>query len=277
MQRAILAVVLLSGTALAGSKSPLPITTCGQHVAKWQVGVLQNDIQCPGSFVCRPGCSDVFPCDTQYQPTIYCTPDCSGPNNSCRSTECPNPTTDFCVLPPGGAFVVGVDVESGGEVELNGHTLAGAYYGIVSYGLVRHLSHLTVRGPGSVTGSQVAVSAGKVQVSDATFTGNVNSIGSESMKVADVTITGGSGLGLFAPLGGKATNTTVTGATWGVYSTRSFSLVDSSIAGNGTDVLTARRPRLARSMCDTSARLVPDSAQPGQFNPEGNWAVCAND
>jgi len=231
MQRAILAVVLLSGTALAGSKSPLPITTCGQHVAKWQVGVLQNDIQCPGSFVCRPGCSDVFPCDTQYQPTIYCTPDCSGPNNSCRSTECPNPTTDFCVLPPGGAFVVGVDVES----------------------------------------------AGKVQVSDATFTGNVNSIGSESMKVADVTITGGSGLGLFAPLGGKATNTTVTGATWGVYSTRSFSLVDSSIAGNGTDVLTARRPRLARSTCDTSARLVPDSAQPGQFNPEGNWAVCAND
>jgi hypothetical protein len=119
MRSAIATVVLLvvAGSAWSKGPIPVPITTCGQHVARWEVGVLQNDIQCPSSYICRPACSAMFPCDTPYQPIIHCTADCT--SGQCRSNDCPNPATDFCVFPAGGDGIRGIDVEPGGAVELN--------------------------------------------------------------------------------------------------------------------------------------------------------------
>jgi hypothetical protein len=275
MTRAILAVVLLSSTA-AWSKEPLPITTCGQHVAKWQVGVLQSDIQCPGSFVCRPGCSELFPCDTQYQPTISCTPDCSGPDHNCRSTDCPNPVTDFCILPKDGDYVRGIQVEPGGEVDLNGHTLSDAYLGIVSNGLGKRLGKVTITGPGTITGSQVAIGTGKVTAENVTLTSNETAVSASTFKLTNVAVTGGS-YGIFTSRGGKATNLSISGTTYGVTSLRNVRLVDSTITGNGLDIVTLRTPRLLRSTCDASARLVQNAAQPSNYDITGTWGVCAND
>jgi hypothetical protein len=276
MRGAILAVVFLSSTALGGSKSPLPITTCGQHVARWQVGVLQNDVQCPPSLVCTPGCPDIaLPCGDPYVPTISCHATC-GADGRCTSAECPN-ATDLCILRPGGSFVVGIDVEAGGEVDLNGHTLADAYYGIVSFSLGRVIGRETVQGPGSVTGSHVALSAGKLTASDVTLSGNGLSIGSENgVKLTNVSITGGDS-GVFASNGGKATNLTVTGAGSGIYSNRGFRLTDSSVTGNTVDITTFRVPRLVRSACDVSVRLVRDMSDPSTLDPAGPWGICSAD
>jgi hypothetical protein len=239
--------------------------------------VVQNDIQCPGSFVCRPGCSAMFPCDTAYVPTILCTPDCSGPDHLCRSTDCPNPTTDFCQFPPNGDGVHGIDVDGGGAVDLNGHTLAGAYYGIVAVGAGAHPGHIGITGPGLITGSQIATTGSKITGANFTLTGNVTGINVSGVKLDGVTIAGGD-YGIYATRGGKAANLTVTGlTTYGVVSQRGFRFVDSTITGNGYDVLSYRAPRLTRSSCDTSARLVPDLLQPGTYDIGAPWGVCAND
>jgi len=276
MRSAIVAVVVLVAVS-AWSKDPLPITTCGQHVAKFQVGVLQSDITCPSSFVCRPACSAMFPCDTGYTPTILCTPDCSGPDHLCRSNECPNPATDFCQLPKDGDYVRGIQVEPGGEIDLNGHTLSNAWLGIWSNGLGKHYGKVTVTGPGTITGSQVAIGSGKVTATNLTLTGNAWGVSAITFKLANVTIDGGTS-GIFTTRGGRAANVSVTGASVGLTSLRSVRLTDSTVTGNTTDVATARTPRLLRSTCDASAQLVPDPAQPWNYITNGStWGICTND
>jgi hypothetical protein len=136
---------------------------------------------------------------------------------------------------------------------------------------------VTVTGPGSITGSDVAIDTGKLYGGGFTLLGNrVGLNASSTTKISDVTVTGGD-YAVFSGRGGKATNLTVSGATYGVYMMRNLKLIDSTITGNAVDVLAVRTPRLVRSTCDKSARLVQNQIQPWNYDVDGPWGVCAND
>ena len=263
-------VVVLAGAA--GRAVTVSISTCGQTVRTGETGVLTTDIVCPPWGVCYPACA---------------TPPCSPlvPSVPCRSdAECPTPGSDVCDFDVPGSLTVGVNVEPGARLEMNGHSVSGAAFGVSDYnGVFTTHTRVHINGPGEVFGTREAIRVlyGNPRVVGVVVRDSVFGILGESVRSLDVQATNNHvGVSVFRRL--SAQRLTATGnREFGIVSYRSTRLADSVVTGNdptgaGVDLATELRPRLRGSRCGLSAELV-ETGVPGIYAPGPPWGVCAND
>jgi len=198
-----------------------------------------------------------------------------------------------------------VDVERGGKLLLNGHTISGGYLGIATgHGAG---GKAVIEGPGEITGAsgdgnpygcgisalsktvvrnvsirgnrcgissyyEFTVTLEGVQVTENTDDG-VSTAGSGPgggrIKAEDTTVSNNGGTGILSPSIVTGRSLTVVGNGAGGVSGKRVSLVDSTLSGNGPggDVRSPTRPRLRGSSCETSVNSADGST----------WGVCSLD
>src|SRR5262249_3814188 len=150
MSRAVLSIVMLvrfvAETMAAGTMS---VTTCGQVVPPGTTAILAKTIVCPPWGVCYPPCAQGDPaCLQPLQPV-----------GACRSTaEGPDPVNDSCAFPPGLPPSVGIYMGGGAWLQMNRHSVSGAFIGILS-GSSSGIGagKMKITGPGSIFGNQQGV------------------------------------------------------------------------------------------------------------------------
>ena len=196
--------------------------------------------------------------------------------------------------PTSDPFAVAVDI--GGRLDLAGHTISGASYGI------RCAKRCTISstGPaGTVKDSLPGLGAGIIAESDAGrltvanvivdnhSVGLLTNVDHGKVIAAGLTLTN-NGLGMqgrkiratgltasgnFTVAQSRKTilnDSTVTASGDSAFKGRTFVSIDASVTGSGSgiDLLTERMPRLMNSTCGVSRKLQ---------NPTETWGVCAND
>jgi hypothetical protein len=267
MSRSALSIVMLLAfvaPALAGKT--MSVTTCGQVVPPGTTATLTKTIVCPPWGVCYPPCVQGDPaCFQPLQPLV-----------TCRSTaECPDPANDNCAFPPGVTSSVGIYMGKGAWLQMNSHSVSGAFIGILSGDTSgREAGKMKVSGPGSIFGNQQGI----------VFPTNlkVEGISLHDNAMIGISATGrvrlervvGKHNGLLAGAGKRITakDVTATGNGIGLGSARSLTVADSSITGStSADIESVRRPRLRNVVCDKSAQLLPRNT----LGPP--WGVCRND
>jgi len=272
MLRTVLTIVgLLTLAAETLAAEPVPITACGQAVPAGRIGVLMNDLACPPWGVCYPACPGPS-CFQPLQPIV-----------TCRATaECPDPPNNNCAAPPGEDLNVGLYMGRGARLQMNGHTISGSYFGIISGtpgpdGGVYESGSMRITGPGAIIDTESAVQFPlSLKVEGITVQDNKGGLAALRMKAKDVVSTGNQG-GLGAEKAVKAVGITATGNGFGVASNGSIRIANSTITGNtSADIASVRAPRVRAVTCETSFSLVPAAIGYG-YDLGAPWGVCSND
>lgn len=271
--------------ALAAPSDAKDITRCGQSLAKHEVGVLQNDLDCPST----PG-------SCRNDDAIACTTDADCPVT-------PNALDSQCLFD-------GLRLEKSAHLQLNGHTLTSSDPSRPAIST----NGMTIDGPGTIVApGGVAILLGgsgklvlrNLVVRDSHYGIYVNSKGSIDATNVSVLDNGGMGLGDARKLTGS--NITVSGNGFdtglppgsiygfgvgaktvrvdgltaqnnvgpGVFAD-SLRLENSTISGNngfqaGVDIAIERKPRLEATTCGVSGRLSKTDEL------IGTWGVCGGD
>ena len=268
MSRLALSIVMLLGfVAQTMAGKPISVTTCGQVVPPGTTATLAKTIVCPPWGVCYPPCVQGDPaCSQPLQPVV-----------TCRSAaECPDPANDTCAFPPGVTSSVGIYMGKGAWLQMNSHSVSGAFIGILSGNSSgTGAGKMKITGPGAIFGNQQGV----------VFPTNVRV---EGVKLHDNAMLGisatarvrlenvvGKNNGLLAGAARRITakGVTATGNGTGLGSAGSLTVADSSITGStSADIESVRRPRLRNVVCDKSAQLLLPQNTLGP-----PWGVCSND
>lgn len=224
---------------------------------------------------------------------------------------------DLVCPPPAGdeAIPVGVALEDGARLDLNGHTLDGC--SIQGTGFATEPLKIGVRGPGEVHNAGIDIGAGTLRVRDVVIVDPPNwgilglnglNGGPSTLKLKDVTITGATGVGVEATrviakdlsvsgsgshgiVGWESVNATravVTGSTEGIFSAESIRLRDSEVTGNTSFGVIANltisiaRSNVTGNGTDLASQIVPRvkaSTCDTSLNMQTMlpWGVCAGD
>ena len=263
MSRPALSIVMLLGfvaQTMAGKN--MSVTTCGQVVPPGTIATLTRTIVCPPWGVCYPCAA----CTQPLQPVV-----------TCRSTaECPDPANDNCAFPPGASTSVGIYMGQGAWLQMDHHSVSGAFIGILS-GTASGTGSgkMTITGPGAIFGNQqgivypTSLKASGISLHDNVMAGIV---ATKRVRLENVV---GRNNGMLAGAGKRltATGVTATGNGIGLASGRSLAIANSSITGStSTDIESVRRPRLRNVVCEKSAQLLlPQNV----LGPP--WGICSND
>jgi hypothetical protein len=291
------ASLLLLGLAVTPAAA-FDITTCGQIVPAGETGVLLNDLDCSGTSLGSNGIVLLRKSSVDLQGhTIIGSHFGPGPNEAGGNVRCSfgsykcheTSSGTFCKAPNGTCRVF----STGGTAQLTGD----GTFGIISQRSVV-VENIAVT---AVLGISADLS-GRIDATDVSVTGGNGGIYGGKMRFTNVTSSGTTQFGVFAPFGEvRGTNVTVTdnarggilagkvkitgltatgngsGPTFalgGGVSAGSMTLVDSTVTGNTfdgrpLDLSSARQPKLVNTTCGYSE----------QRNETGNppWGVCTND
>jgi len=268
MSRSALSIVMLVGlVAKTMAGGTMSVTTCGQVVPPGTTAILAKTIVCPPWGVCYPPCVQGDPaCFQPLQPVV-----------TCRSTaDCPDPVNDKCAFPPGVTTSVGIYMGQGAWLQMNHHSVSGAFIGILS-GTASGTGSgkMKITGPGAIFGNQQGVvyptslKASGISLHDNVMVGIV---ATKRVRLENVV---GRNNGTLAGAAKRLTakGVTATGNGIGLGSGRSLAIADSSITGStSVDIESVRRPRLRNVVCETSAQLLLPQNTLGP-----PWGVCSND
>ena len=195
-----------------------------------------------------------------------------------------------------GCSAIGLTLEDGAGVQLNGHAITSAADGV--NGIVCQGGCL-VQGPGKISVDYGIVGNGhlrrqslRVEDVDLEDNGGVAVLSLKSFVFArNVTVTGTGFEHVGNPPGGTIAihtyrglfgkNLTVSNnGGWGIIVSGRLKLIDSVVTGNngggtGIDIVAYRRPRLIDSTCGKSTGRRPKQVHP--VLELGSWGVCAGD
>src|SRR5262245_37686037 len=268
MARSALCIAMLLGlVAEVMAGGTMSVTTCGQVVPPGMTAVLDKTIVCPPWGVCYPPCVQGDPgCLHPLDPVV-----------PCRSTaECPDPVNDSCAFPPGVSTSVGIYMGKGAWLQMNRHSVSGAFIGILS-GTASGTGSgkMKITGPGAIFGNQQGVVyPTSLKISGVSLHDNVVT-GIAATKRVRLTDVVGRNNGILAGAAKRlsATRVTATGNGIGLGSGRSMAIAESIITGSTTvDIESVRRPRLRNVVCEKSAQLVLPQNTLGP-----PWGVCSED
>lgn len=130
-------------------------------------------------------------------------------------------------------------------------------------------------GPGTISGSDVAIHATKVHARNLTLEGNDLGIVASRAVVADM-LAVDNDVALFIYERVRAMRITASENLYAVLSYRSARVAESVLTGNAWDIATVLPPRVSTTSCGLSAQLVLTS-EPGIYAPGPSWGVCVND
>ncbi len=270
MRRLTSSLMVIAGLLVLGSAArAVDITECGQLVPPGETGVLQADLDCEAS----PGPSR---CSSDLE--ITCDSDSDCPLGACR--------------PASGVNLGDFPLGNRAQLELNGHSIRGAHFGIVCY-----VRRCTILGPGEVSGTGDAIRAfrGHLTVENVVLSESAYGIRSDRAKVqlTDVLLRDNTSFGAsvrklratnLSAIGNRfgidartieGTNITVENNEVGLGGSHllrkatidGLEATNNSIAGvwgarmrlqnsllenNGVDLRTWRRPRLVNTTCSNS-------------------------
>ena len=275
----MLRVLLPSLFLLASSAHALDITTCGQTVPSFDVGVLQTDLVCPnpntGEGCLAGGMGDPAAVDLQADATLQLnghtiTGGCFGVRAITDS-----PKRRLTIQGPGhitGAFY---GVFFVGKLTVDDLTLDGNGAGIVSADAPDVRSRLIVTNVVANGSNGVYDASGivayRIDATSVTANGNASAgiFATGRLKASAVTTNdNGNGIYSFGKVvvdGLTATNNT----SYGV-AARRLRLLNATVTGSqsGIDLWTRSRPSTVNVTCDHSG---------SQTNPPIPWGVCAGD
>lgn len=272
MSRCLVALLFaMSGAAVAHAVVEVEVTTCGQIVYRGQAGKLTADLDCGVQWGTCQACATAGP---EWCPQIQPVVPCSG------HSDCPDPNVNAC---DGGAYPtsVGVYLEPGARLYLNGHSISRAQIGISGRRPdgTSGPQRIRVYGPGTVSKSREAVYVSNGWFSDgATFTDSIYGIVGGKIRIKDVNTSDNViGVSTFDSL--RATGLTSDDNRYvGIVSYMGARVSSSHVTGNDVvDITTELRPRANGTVCDHSAAL-EETSQPGIYDPVGPpWGICSGD
>jgi len=272
MSRVLVALLAtMAGVTIAHARVEVDVTTCGQIVYRGQAGRLTVDLDCGHQWgTCRL-CATAGPesCP-QIQPVVPC----SG------HSDCPDPTVNEC---DGGAFptTVGVYLEPGARLYLNGHSISGVEIGISGSRPdgTSGPQRLRVFGPGTVSKTREAAYFSNGSFTDgATFTDSLYGLAGSKIRIKDVN-TSRNAIGVSAFDSIRATRLISDDNLYaGILSYLGARVTSSHATGNDVvDITTELPPRVSNTICDHSAAL-EETGQPGIYDPDGPpWGICSGD
>jgi hypothetical protein len=256
-------LVLAGALLIAMAAHAVDITGCDQEVPPGEVGILTTDLDCGPNTVEGSYGVELEPYATLRLEGHTIT----GPR---YAVYCPKSCT---IVGPGtltGAFYgIWAFDERNLRVDVSDVTIAGNVGGMaISRG---RLTNVTVNG------NAIAFDVRKLQAVNLTVTGCTDDspycIETDRARINGLTATGNASTYavIFATRTLRLANAAVTDNTApnGIFGLGRILLDGSTVTGHATDLLTPRRPRLANSVCGSSA----DYTQP----PSTPWGVCAND
>jgi hypothetical protein len=271
MYRLLLAAVAaMAGATLAHARVEVPVASCGQIIYRGQAGRLTADLVCGHQWGTCYACATWGPdvC-TQIQPVVPC----GGPS------DCPNPSLNKC---DGGEAErsVGIYLEPGARLYLDGHSISGAEIGIsgVRADGTAGPQRIRIFGPGTVSRTREAATFYNGSIGEGvTLTDSLFGIAGSKVRLEDVNTSGNViGVSAFETL--RATRLTSDGNHYaGIVSYGGARVSASHVTGSAVvDIATELSPRVTTTTCDHSAALV-DTAQPGIYAPGPPWGVCSGD
>ena len=274
----MLRILLPSILLLARFAHALDITSCGQTVPSFEVGVLQADLVCP-----NPNTAD----------------DCLAPTGPPTGVTLEaNATLQLNGHSiTGGCFGVSALMDSlRDRIAIQGPGLiTGAFYGVYFIGRLT-VSDLTLDGNGGgIISPHVSTNHSRLSVTNVTANGSVgpfegSGIAAYRIEATSVTANGNVNAGIVAVSRLRGNAITTDGNAYGVYSLRTVAiegltatnntyygaaarrlrLRTGSVTGSqsGIDLWTRSRPSIVDVTCDHSG---------SQTNPSISWGVCAGD
>ena len=266
----VVAVAALAGATSAHAWVEVPVTSCGQIIYRGQAGRLTRDLDCGHQwgtcYTCAIWGSDIC---SQIQPVVPC----AGPS------DCPNPAVNKC---DGGEAQrsVGVYLEPGARLYLDGHSISGVEIGISGSRPDGTSGPRRIRifGPGTVFKTRVAADFYNGSfVEGVTLTDSLFGIAGSKVRLEDVSTSGNViGVSAFETL--RATRLTSDNNRYGgIVSYRGVRIDSSHVTGSAVvDIATELSPRVTTTTCDRSAAL-EDTTQPGIYAPGLPWGVCSSD
>ena len=272
MSRCLVAMLLvMSGAAVAHAVVEVDVTHCGQIVYRGQAGKLTVDLDCGVVWGTCVACATAGPesCP-QIQPVVPC----SG------HSDCPDPTVNKCeggTWPPS----VGVYLEPGARLYLNGHSISRAQIGLSGRRAdgTSGPQRIRVYGPGTVSKTREAVFFYNGWVSDgATFTDSLYGIVGSKIRIKNVD-TSDNVIGVSAFDSLRATGLTCDDNRYaGIVSYMGARVSSSHVTGSDVvDITTELRPHASNTICDHSAAL-EETDEPGIYEPVGPpWGICSGD
>jgi len=266
MSKVLAALMLVVATLV--NAGTIPITTRGQIVPSRQTGVLMNDLACGQKWgLCR-ACATCFPV---IDPPVPCG----------SVTDCPDPIVNDCYW-NGVDSSVGVTVEPGARLKLNGHSISGAHVGVSGRfqdgSVPKGSPRIKVLGPGTISGTSEGInSAAAATVTGVALHDNWSGFYGYAARLRNVDASGNSAGVTVDEL--RAVGLIADGNRYaGVFSYDEARIVRSHLTGNGgADIATLMPPRVRTTVCDHSAGLVVVNPS-GIFGLTGPpWGVCSGD
>ena len=266
----VIAVVVLAGVRSAHARVEVPVTSCGQVIHRGQAGRLATDLDCGHQWGTCYTCAIWGPdtC-TQIEPVVPC----GGPS------DCPDPSLNKC---DGGEAErsVGVYLEPGARLYLNGHSISGVEIGISGNRPdgTGGPQRIRILGPGMLSKTRVAADfyngslGGGITLTDSLF-----GIAGSKVRLDDVNTSGNViGVSVFQTL--RATRLTSDNNRYaGLIAYRRGRLDSSHIAGSAVvDIAAELKPQVTATTCAHSAML-EDTTQPGIYGLGLPWGVCSSD
>jgi hypothetical protein len=270
MKRGLVGLLLLLCLAAPAWPATISITGCGQAVTRGQRGVLAADLDCGHQWGTCFACATGGPACGQLQPAVPC----SSP------AECPDPVVDKCdgVEP---VPSVGVFVAPGARLDLGGHSIHAAQFGVWGGApdfTSSSKAQVRVSGPGSISGTREGVSAFNATLTGVALHDNLYGVSGSRLNLIETDASSNT-IGVNAFESARATRLTADGNRYlGLLSYRKARISTSYLTGSGAaDVVSEDRPRVSHSTCGRSAAL-EETAQPGLYEPSGPpWGVCSAD
>jgi hypothetical protein len=264
-------LAVMAGASVAHAVVEVDVTTCGQIVYRGQAGKLTTDLDCSVQWGSCVACATAGP---EWCPQIQPVVSCSG------HSDCPNPTVNKC---DGGSHPssVGVYLEPGARLYLNGHSIIRAQIGISGRRPdgTSGPQRIRVYGPGIVSKAREAVYFYNGSFSDGvTFTDSLYGIVGSKIRIKEAS-TSDNVIGVSAFHSLRATGLTSDDNRYaGVVSYMGARLSYSHVSGTDVvDIATERRPRANGTVCDHSAAL-EETDESGVYDPVGpSWGICSGD
>lgn len=266
----LVAAAAMAGATAAHAGVEVSVASCGQIVYRGQTGRLTTDLACGHQWGTCYACGTwgAVTC-SQIQPAVPC----GGPS------DCPDPALDKC---EGGELQrsVGVYLEPGARLYLDGHSISGVQIGIsgIRPDGTSGPKRIQVFGPGAVSKTREAGSFYNGSFSGGvTLTDSLYGITGSKVRLVDVNTSGNvTGVSAFETLSAKRL-TSDDNHYAGIVSYRGARISFSHVTGNAVvDIATENSPHVITTTCDHSAAL-EDTAQPGIYAPGQPWGVCSGD
>jgi hypothetical protein len=269
-------ILLPSIVLLARVASAIDITTCGQTVPSFDVGMLQADLVCPNpntsegciaSGMGAPAAVDLQANATLQMNGHSITGGCFGVRAFTDSSR-----RRVAIQGPGlitGAFV---GVFFRGRLTISDVTLDGNGGGIVSPDPSTNKSRIFAtnvaanNSGGPVEG--IGITAYRIDATSVTASGNVTGLYAFSRLRANGVTANDNAYGVYSPGKVAIDGLTATNSTYYGVAARRLRLRTSTVTGSQVDLWTQSRPSVTAVTCDTSG---------SQTNPPIPWGVCAKD